>query len=189
MPSQPPLPATGSVPPPGGQPGNPSGIPPSDAGKQTFDFAADATKQLITVATGVVAATAIFSKNLDNTARYVALASWTVLMISVIFGLLALFFMTGNLNNATRHGVAPTLSKTIQHSSLLQLGNFLLGIILVMWFGFLAAGAKSPPDIKPLTINCVVANPPAPVIVQVPTPFSPPTSRATERSSKKASPR
>jgi outer membrane protein OmpA-like peptidoglycan-associated protein len=144
--------------------------------KQMFEFAGDATKQLITVATGVVAATAIFSKDLDTTTRYMALASWIVLTISVVLGLLALLTMTGNLHLASVNKVAPTLSEEIHFWSRWQVGSFLIGILLVILFGFFAAGAKSPSADKQMTVNCVVPNPPAPVVVQVPTPSSPPTS-------------
>ncbi len=178
---------TGAPPPGAPPPGTPPDTPPPDTRKQAFDFAADATKQLITVATGVVTATAVFSKDLDRTARYWALASWIVLTISVLFGLFALLNMTGNLHNAIAKSVAPTLSEGIQFFSKLQLGSFLLGIILVMFFGFFAAGVKSPPENKPMTINCVVPNPPAPVIVQVPRPSSPSISTRGKGSSKKAS--
>jgi hypothetical protein len=158
-----------------------------DTRKQAFDFAADATKQLIAVATGVVTATAVFSKDLNTVALYLALASWIVLTISVLFGLFALLNMTGNLHNAVVKSVAPTLSQGIQFFSKLQFGSFLIGIILVIFFGFFAVGVKSSPDNKLITINCVVPNPPAPVIIQVPIASNPSTSTARKGSSKKAS--
>lgn len=161
----------------------PPATPPPDLRKQAFDFAADSTKQMITVATGVVAATAVFSKDLDATARYWALASWIVLTISVLFGLSALLNMTGNLHNAITNSVPPTLSPGIQFFSRWQLWIFLAGMVLVIGFGFVAAGVKPPPEIKPMTVNCVVPNPPAPVIVQVPVPA---TAGQSRRSSKKA---
>lgn len=172
-PTQPRLQAAGSAPPAAGASfsGAPPGIPPgTDIRKQAFDFAADATKQLITVATGVIAATVIFSKDLDTTSRYLALASWVVLTFSVVCGIGALLFMTGNLHNSVSKNVSPTLSDDVHLCSKLQLGSFLAGIVMVMIFGFFAAAVKPPPDNKPMTINCVVPNPPAPVIIQVPTP-------------------
>jgi hypothetical protein len=182
----PPVPPAGTPPAGTPPPGTPPGTAP-DTRKQAFDFAADATKQLITVATGVVTATAVFSKDLDSAARYWALASWIVLTISVLFGLAALLNMTGNLHNAIVKSVAPTLSEGIQFFSKLQLGSFFLGIIMVIVFGFFAAAVKSPPDNKAMTINCVVPNPPAPVIIQVPTTSSQSQSTAKKGSSKKVS--
>jgi hypothetical protein len=58
--------------------------------KQSFDFASDSTKQLITIATGVVTATVLFSKDLDSLSRWLALAAWIVLTISVMSGVAAL---------------------------------------------------------------------------------------------------
>jgi hypothetical protein len=156
---------------PSGPPVNPGGSPPPpppDVRKQAFDFAADATKQLITVATGVVTATAIFSRDLDSPSRYLALCSWIVLTVSVLFGISALLNMTGNLHNAIATSSPPSLSSGIQFFSKLQLWTFLLGIVLVMFFGFVAARVRTTSDSKPTTINCVVPNMPAPVIVQVP---------------------
>jgi len=55
---------------PPGQQGNlPPVSPTPEERKKAIDFAADATKQLITVAAGVITATVIFSKDLNSSAR------------------------------------------------------------------------------------------------------------------------
>jgi hypothetical protein len=176
---QKPLPGVSAMPPgqtvsaaeslPGNEGGPASGgaVQP-DRRKQVFDFAADSTKQLITVSAGVITATVIFSKDLDTISRYLALASWILLLVSVICGLLALLSMTGNLQNSLVGSVEPNLSEDIHSLSKYQLGSFLLGMFMVMVFGFFAARVKSPPETKPATVNCIVPNLPAPVIVQVP---------------------
>src|SRR5271170_6324451 len=97
--------ATQPLLPPPGAPAAP------DWRKQAFDFLGDSTKQLITVATGVVTATVLFSKDLDATSRDWALAAWIVLTISVIFGIFTLFNMSGNLNRAAKGpAAAPDLT-------------------------------------------------------------------------------
>src|ERR1039458_2282713 len=59
--------------------------------KKAFDFAADLTKQPITLATGTIALTITFSKDfLQKTpasARLWALWAWGVLLASVVFGI------------------------------------------------------------------------------------------------------
>lgn len=77
-----------------------SGRPVEEWRKQAFDFAADSTKQLITIATGVVTVTVLFSKDLDAVSRGWALAAWIVLLLSIGSGLAALLNMSGNLHNA-----------------------------------------------------------------------------------------
>src|ERR1700678_3586944 len=158
--------------------------PPPDIRKQAFDFAADATKQLITVATGVIAATVIFSKDLDTVSRYLALIAWGVLILSVVFGIFALLSMVGSLHNALASSSPPALSADIHGWSQKQFWTFLTGMVFVMAFGFSAAGVKSPPETKPLTVNCIVPNLPAPVIVQVPVPARPAASPTKKRQAK-----
>ena len=64
---------------------DPGARPVQEWRKQSFDFTADSTKQLITVAAGVVTATVLFSKDLDAISRGLAYASWIALIFSVMF--------------------------------------------------------------------------------------------------------
>jgi di/tricarboxylate transporter len=149
------------VPPPLIPPGAPAA---PDWRKQAFDFLGDSTKQLITVATGVVTATVLFSKDLDTTSRDWALAAWVVLTLSVIFGIFTLFNMSGNLNKAAIGTyTAPNLTAgDIRFFSACQIVSFLLGVVLVIAFGFFAVRIPPQPDPKPITVNCVVQQPPPP---------------------------
>src|ERR1700744_4915262 len=96
----PPPPPPGQPPPPppssgqGQSGGNP---PPPDWRKSAIDLAADSSKQLITVATGVITATVIFSKDLNMNfgGRVLAAASWVILIISVLCGLFTLLNLSG----------------------------------------------------------------------------------------------
>ncbi len=142
----------------------PPPLPPGpDARKQAIDFAADATKQLITVAAGIVTATVIFSKDLDPSARYWALGAWIALTLSVLGGLAVLFIMTGKLKRYAADATPPILDRQVNDASLFQWSFFLFGMVLMMVFGFLAAGTKqSVPETKPLAVTCIVPAPPAP---------------------------
>jgi hypothetical protein len=130
--------------------------------KQSFDFASDSTKQLITIATGVVTATVLFSKDLDSLSRWLALAAWIVLTISVLSGVAALLNMSGNLNNAAdgEYPVPSVNAYGIKFFSRAQIAFFGLGIILVFIFGFFAVRARPAPDNKAINVTCVT--PPCP---------------------------
>jgi hypothetical protein len=131
---------------------------------KSFDVLSDATKQLITIATGIIAATVIFSKDLTFPARMAALASWIVLTFSVACGCLVLFHISGQLRRAADDSnVVPTIAvEGIRKSSIWQVCAFVAGLLLLFVFGFLAL--KSPDtskETKVITVNCHVDAPPA----------------------------
>src|SRR6266545_6662803 len=162
--------ATSQTPP--GQQGNlPPVSPTPEERKQAIDFAADATKQLITVAAGVITATVIFSKDLNSSARYWALGAWATLTLSVLGGLAVLFIITGKLKKqAMANGTKAEIDRQVSDASLFQWSTFLAGMVLMMIFGFVAAGVKeTPPETKPITVNCIVPQTPAPIVLAPPT--------------------
>jgi hypothetical protein len=126
--------------------------------KQAFDLAAESTKQMITVATGVVTATVLFSKDLSGAARWIAYASWFFLIVSVLAGVGVLFNLSGNLNNAA-DGVyrAPDLRASgLRFVMISQIGLFLTGVVLVFVFGLFAVRSPGTSgDDKKITVNCV----------------------------------
>ena len=69
--------------------------------KKAFDFCADATKQLITLSTGIVAFTVTFGKDfigsVPNGARVFAYIAWGAHLLSIILGLLVLLALTAQL--------------------------------------------------------------------------------------------
>lgn len=145
------------------------GRPVEEWRKQAFDFAAESAKQLITVATGVVTVTILFSKELDGFSRSWALASWIAFLLSIASGIAALLNMSGNLHHAAEGKYRnPDLgSHGINFFSFWQCIFFVVGIILVIVFGFFAVRAHPPSDSKPLTVTCT-APPAPPVILQPP---------------------
>jgi hypothetical protein len=82
-------------------------VSPTDWRKSAFDLAADSTKQLITVATGVVAATGLLSKDLEGWARWFAGLSWGAYVLSVLCGLFVLYNMSGTLFDSARNWGTP----------------------------------------------------------------------------------
>jgi hypothetical protein len=67
-----------------------------DREKKAFDFAADLTKQLITLSTGIVTITLLLSKDFVGP-RLLALAAWSFYLLSTVFGLWVLMALTGTL--------------------------------------------------------------------------------------------
>jgi hypothetical protein len=64
-----------------------------DSEDRSFTFASDLVKQLITLATGVLTESVLFSKDLSGN-FYLALASWIIFLPSVLCGVGALMSLT-----------------------------------------------------------------------------------------------
>lgn len=81
----------------------------TDEMKKAFDFAADLTKQLITLATGIIGLTITFTKDFLKgapvSAHPFAFWAWYMFLASIAMGILTLSTMTGNLAKTTN----PTL--------------------------------------------------------------------------------
>jgi len=75
-----------------------------DEFKLAFTFAADATKQIITLSTAVLAFTVTFCKDFLGDRAYIAkpwlLGSWGCFVASNVFGILTLLALTGTLEKS-----------------------------------------------------------------------------------------
>jgi hypothetical protein len=69
--------------------------------KKAFDFAAEVTKQLITLSTAIITITITFSKDIinfaDNSAKNYLLLAWILFIATVFFGIWTLMALTGTL--------------------------------------------------------------------------------------------
>jgi hypothetical protein len=151
--------------------GNP--LPPPDWRKSAIDLAADSSKQLITVATGVITATVIFSKDLNMNfgGRVLAAVSWVVLIISVLCGLFTLLNISGQLEDCANKSLNPTLTERgFRFFSKGQLGFFVGGIAVTILFGLFAKTEKKP-ETPPVVVNCPAAQV---TVVPPPCPGPPP---------------
>lgn len=136
--------------------------PPDPPSMKSFDFVADATKQLIAVATGVITVTAVFSKDLSAGSRWLALAAWSVLLLSVLGGVLTLFNMSGLLADGAKEGINERGNRQL---SAFQLVTFLFGLLLVLVFGFFAVhgnGSTDKDKPAPLAVTVTCTAPSAP---------------------------
>ena len=70
--------------------------------KKAFDFAADSTKQLITLSTAILTLTITFGKDVlqkvDSGTKQNLTYSWVVYLVSIFFGILTLLALTGTLD-------------------------------------------------------------------------------------------
>jgi hypothetical protein len=112
----------------------------TDKVKKAFDFAQDTTKQLLTLATGIVTVTIAFSNvftatPITSSAKRCLMFSWLAFLMSVCFCILTLMALTGSLQNAEEQPKG-IYEKNITIPSVLQIITFLLGLILTIIFGF-----------------------------------------------------
>jgi hypothetical protein len=118
----------------------------SPRSQKALDYAQDAVKQLLSLATGIIALTLTFFKNFAGSnspsARVVMLIAWIVLALSIVFGVLGLFSMTSNLwpKQATdRAGTPPDIwTSDLRTMAIVQVVLFGSGFVLVLVAGGMA---------------------------------------------------
>ena len=110
----------------------------SEERKKAFDFCADAAKQLITLATGIVALTITFAKdfvtNVNQGAKLWVYWAWPIYLLSIICGMFALQAMTAQLEPKTPTSQEPTIRGAAAFYSLLQIISFGLAILFTIIF-------------------------------------------------------
>lgn len=109
--------------------------------QKAFDFAQGAVKQLITLATGMIALSITFAKDFVSTvpaaARMMALWSWGAFLLSVLCGLWALLALTGTLEADPAVPVS-IRGKNVTIPTALQIALFVAGLGLTVGFGIVA---------------------------------------------------
>lgn len=109
--------------------------------QKAFDFAQQATKQLITLATGIIALTITFLTDvvdeIDGVAMWFLRASWISYLLSVVAGFMTLLTLAGQLERPGDEG--PSIyAKPITIFSVSQVVTFLVALTLTLAFGFLS---------------------------------------------------
>lgn len=105
--------------------------------QKAFDFAADLTKQLITIAAAILTFTVTFIKDgaeVDGWQKAILILSWITLILSIGCGIMTLMALTGNLDpkadtNGNKTPILEITSKNVTGSSKQQILLFLAGII------------------------------------------------------------
>ncbi len=110
----------------------------TDEMKKAFDFAADLTKQLITLATGIIGLTITFIKdfvkNSPQSAHPYAYAAWFCFLASIALGILTLSALTGSLGRSSATSPANIYTANITMTSVLQFFLFAAGLTLTILF-------------------------------------------------------
>jgi len=131
----------------------------NDRQKKAFDFAADLTKQLITLSTGIVTITLLLSKDL-TAPRWLAVAAWTFYLLSTVFGLWALMALTGTLAPLKKNPARPAnaehqefeIGRNVRIPSTLQV--LIFGIATLLTLGYVFVAFANPPKASPPAQNC-----------------------------------
>lgn len=126
--------------------------------QKAFDFAADTTKQLITLATGIIALTITFSKDIIGASELSNSAlifwSWGLFIFSIFCGIWTLMALTGNLQpmrkkkddkeqteneetkeNHDEESVININTNNVKIPSVLQILSFISALICTVLFG------------------------------------------------------
>ncbi|MGB8404550.1 MAG: hypothetical protein WCE30_10860 [Mycobacterium sp.] len=151
--------------------------------KKAFDFAQDSTKQILTLASAIVALTITFYKDFAPAAgtasRHLMEWSWVLYAVSILLGLVQLFQLTGALVSTNAAEQTPTnLSAKITSGG--QQITFFIGLVLTVIAGWLAVGdasttEKTTPPIATTSARSTAESPhtaPSSTITQIPTPTS-----------------
>ena len=101
--------------------------------KQAFEFARETTKQLLTLATAIIALMITFAKDfigtVDETTRLFALLSWGAYLLSVVGGLLTLMALTGTLGTDNDSVPVSINGFNVKLPALFQIFCFFVGLM------------------------------------------------------------
>jgi hypothetical protein len=114
-----------------------------EAVKKAFDFAQETTKQILTLATGIFALTLTFLKDIATTKKAKdALVylhwGWVLYLVSVLFGVMTLMALTGNLQRPQKTGEHSIYAGNIRALGVCQIVVFFAALILTLIFGIAA---------------------------------------------------
>lgn len=120
----------------------------SEETKKSFDFAADLVKQILTLSTGVITITVAAARfvfvDASSQGMDYMFCAWILFSISIVFGILGLMSLTGNLvrPGTQEDGVTAAEPDIYNGVSTLLIGihliAFFFGILLVVAFAYTA---------------------------------------------------
>lgn len=105
----------------------------TESQKKAFDFAADLTKQLITLSTSIVTVSLLFGKDFPRQ-NLLAVWAWTFYLVSTIFGLWTLMALTGTLAPLNPPSTSFDLGFNVRLPSALQIVAFAIAVVLTIIF-------------------------------------------------------
>ncbi|HZS38612.1 MAG TPA: hypothetical protein VFF06_17390 [Polyangia bacterium] len=119
-------------------------IEPADKTKKAFDFAADVTKQIITLSTATIGLSVTFAKDIfrDSGRPRELLAAWLLLLFSIVFGVITLDMLSGTMQQSKAE---PRITVgQVRYPSMLQQLLFAIGLgVLVHYTYTLHSGSNA----------------------------------------------
>lgn len=110
--------------------------------KAAFSYATEVVKHLLTLATGVVALSITFTKDLNskptNAQVWLLEASWALLLVSIVFGLLTLMALTGTIAKTSPIAANAIYGNNVRFPMSAQLLFFVIGMGLTILYGWSA---------------------------------------------------
>lgn len=107
--------------------------------KAAFNSASDTSKQLITLATGLLVLEVTFAKDvikeLDATSKCLVGISWSLLLLSVMAGIWTLLALTGSLSRGSSLTPQTIYGINVRTPAFIQVLMFLGGLVATVWFG------------------------------------------------------
>jgi hypothetical protein len=108
--------------------------------EKAFDFAQEATKQVLTLSTAILTLTIAFQRDIVGTSEGAGgwlKVAWACYLLSILGGLCTLLNLSGNLERPP-DGEPSIYRPAILVFSLLQLSAFFLGTVATLVFGWRA---------------------------------------------------
>lgn len=110
--------------------------------EKSFDFAADLSKQLITLSSGIIALTVTFAKDIFKSAPADAqdwlIAAWIAYFISILGGIWHLMALTGTLDPLDNQTKISIQGWNCRIPSIIQILLFLVGLVLTIAYAIKA---------------------------------------------------
>lgn len=103
----------------------------NDKNIKAFDFASDTTKLILSLSTGIITVVLTFNENIlkNIEIKWIIITSIIFLLISILFGLMVMMALTGNLSQANNTEPSIT-SPNIRIPSIIQFFSFIISMIL-----------------------------------------------------------
>jgi|ERR1051325_6470573 hypothetical protein len=125
--------------------------------EKSFEYAAETTKQVLTLSSGIIAVTVTFTHDITepgSRATPLIAGAWLCFAIALFLGVLSFMAMTGLISRAVRYKTQPDLyARNLRIFASLQIAVFAIGIAMTVTFGVVAlyerdARAKRQPPAK-----------------------------------------
>ena len=104
-----------------------------------FDYAADVTKQQLTLSTAVVTITVAFIKDIakdaPDDARIALYVAWGLFALAIITGICTLLNLTGNVGKADDTSSSGIMADGIKLFATLQIFCFIFAVVGTIYFG------------------------------------------------------